>query len=63
MRNLFDEMEKIVNRDVRVYKEDFECDKDEICSRGGGMSYVWYIREEGTVLMNRRFVDVYGSEE
>lgn len=63
MGNLFDEMEKIVNRYVKAYKDDFECDKAEIYSKGGGMRYVWYIREEGTQLMDWRFITVCGSDD
>lgn len=49
---LINEMEKIVNRYVKCWKEDFDGDKRAITTKENSLPMIWIVRECGTVLIS-----------
>lgn len=49
---LIDEMQKIVDRYVKYWKEDFDKDKKSIARKDNSLPMVWIVRECGTVLIS-----------
>lgn len=46
------EMQKIVDRHVKYWKEDFDKDKESIAKKNNNLPMIWIVRECGTVLIS-----------
>lgn len=63
MKNLFETMQEIVDKNVEAYEKDFDIDKSIMLDKEGGNEFYWYVRKSGTDIYEAEKIQFMGSEE
>lgn len=63
MKNLFEVMQEIVEKNLEAYKGDFEIDKSIMLNKENEDEFYWYVRKSGTDIYEAKKVQFMGSEE
>lgn len=63
MKNLFDNMKEIADKNLEAYHSDLEIDKEIMLNKENGNEFYWYVRKSGTDIYDSRKVQFVGSED